>query len=178
MTKASSRVPNLLRPNNSSGDITDGCVNNFVSFFESISLSCNVYLITVDEASCCLLIMLGDGLRCKLLGDDFFLSVWIRCYYRKYFRGHFLIIIKRKGKKNLPGGGIQEVLKYLNVWFRQTTPINQKRSIRNLPFYLSSNSFPSLLSQRSNFVHSSLHLVTQVYQPRPVSALSVSCQSS
>ena len=66
--------------------------------------------------------------------------------------------------------------------FKHMVPVDysyqQKRSIRNLFFYLSSNSFASFLSQTSNLVHNSLHLVTQVYQPRPVSALSVSCQSS
>ena len=33
-TMASSQAPNLLRPNNLSVNLTDGCVNNFMSFFE------------------------------------------------------------------------------------------------------------------------------------------------
>ena len=37
----------------------------------------------------------------------------------------------------------------------------KKRSIRNLFFYLSSNSFARVLSQTSNLVHSSLHLSTR-----------------
>ena len=50
------------------------------------------------------------------------------------------------------------------MWFRWTAPINQKRSIRYLFFYLSSNSFGSFLSQTSNLVHRSLHLST--WSPR------------
>jgi len=73
----------------------------------------------------------------------------------------------------------QVVVEYLNVWFRETIPITKKR-ITKFSLYLSSNSFASLLSQTSNLVHNSLvppfHLVTQVYQPRQVYALSVSCQ--
>ena len=37
LTDALSPAPNLLRPNNLSGDLTDDCVNNFMSFFEEIS---------------------------------------------------------------------------------------------------------------------------------------------
>ena len=33
LTMALSQARNLLRPNNLSGDLTDGCVNNFMSFF-------------------------------------------------------------------------------------------------------------------------------------------------
>ena len=50
------------------------------------------------------------------------------------------------------------LVEYWNVWFRWTTPINRRRSIRNLFFYLSSNSFVSFLSQTSNLVQRSLHL--------------------
>ena len=59
---------------------------------------------------------------------------------------------------------LSKLVESLNVWFRWTTPINQKRSIRNLFFYLSSNSFASFLSQTSNLVHRSLHLST--WSPR------------
>ena len=34
LTMALSQARNLLRPNNLSGDLTDDCVNNFMSFFE------------------------------------------------------------------------------------------------------------------------------------------------
>ena len=34
LTMASSQAPNLLRRNNLSGDLTDDCVNNFMSFCE------------------------------------------------------------------------------------------------------------------------------------------------
>ena len=34
LTMTLSPAPNLLRPNNLSGDLTDDCVNNFMSFFE------------------------------------------------------------------------------------------------------------------------------------------------
>ena len=51
----------------------------------------------MDETGSCrlliLIIMLGDGLRCKELDDKCFSNVLIRCYYRKYLRYHFLIII-------------------------------------------------------------------------------------
>ena len=127
----------------------------------------------------------------KMLGDKYFSQhILVPCYHRKYFRPHFLIIIRiiKRNEKILPAGGTlqthtlhkQVVVKYLNLWFWQTIPINQNRSIRNLSFCLSSNSFASflILSQMSNLVQSSLHLVTQVYQPRPVSVLSVSCQLS
>ena len=52
--------------------------------------------------------------------------------------------------------------------FKRMVPIdysiNQKRSIRNLFFYLYSNSFAIFLSQTSNLVHRSLHLST--WSPR------------
>ena len=90
-------------------------------------------------------------------------------------RGNILdsIIIIMKRKENLPASGTpkthtyanrQYLVEYLNVWFRWTAPINQKRSIRYLFFYLSSNSFGSFLSQTSNLVHRSLHLST--WSPR------------
>ena len=64
-------------------------------------------------------------------------------------RHHFLLMIIIIFKNKMPAGGTpsthtfskQVVVEYLNVWFRSTTPINEKRSIRNLSFYLSSNSF-------------------------------------
>ena len=34
LTLESSQARNLLRPNNLSGDLTDGCVNNFIAFFQ------------------------------------------------------------------------------------------------------------------------------------------------
>ena len=34
LTMALSQARNLLRPNNLSGDLTGGCVNKFMSFFE------------------------------------------------------------------------------------------------------------------------------------------------
>ena len=59
-----------------------------------------MYLTKVDEVSCCLLIMLGEG---QFWVTKFSLSILIRCYYRKYFRHHFLIIIIIKRKENLTG---------------------------------------------------------------------------
>ena len=107
------------------------------------------------------------------VGWQFFLSVLIRCYYRKYFSHRNSNNNNEKKRKTyLPVAGQKHTLtqtgsnlvEYLNVWFRWTTPINQKRSIRNVFFYLSSNSFASFLSQMSNLVHHSLHLST--WSPR------------
>ena len=112
-------------------------------------------------------------------------GILIRCYYRKYFRHHFLIIIIKRKERNLLAGGVPEthtlrkhvVVEYLNVWFWLTTPINQKRSTRNLFFFLSSKSFASFLWQTSDLVHSSLHLST--WPPRfTCHDLCLSCRSS
>ena len=109
----------------------------------------------------------------------FTLSILIRCCCRKYFKHHFLIIIFYFIFLKLPADGTpethtlrkQRVAEYFKVWSQSTTPINQKRSNRNLFFYLSSNSLVSFLSQTSNLVHSSLHLVTWIYQSQPVSVV-------
>ena len=54
-----------------SGDLTDDCVNNFMSLNKSPNRA--VYFAIVDETcNCPLLIMFGDGLRCKVLGDNSF----------------------------------------------------------------------------------------------------------
>ena len=67
-----------------------------------------MYFIIVDETcSCRLVIMLGDGPRCKELGDESF-SAYRSDAGKNYFRHHFLIIIKRKEKKNLPACGKPE----------------------------------------------------------------------
>ena len=126
------------------------------------------------------LIMLGDGPRCKVLGDNSFSAYWSDAT-----TGTILvtitIIMKRKEK---PTGRWQAKNKHLrkqvilsrifiNVWFRRLLlSINpkkkkkkkKKKGIRNRFFYLSSNSFASFLSQTSNLVHRSLHLST--WSPR------------
>ena len=60
-----------------------------------------MYLIyTVDETgSCCLLIRLGNGLKCKVFADEFIsaYSSSDTTIKTKYFRHHFLII-RRKEK--------------------------------------------------------------------------------
>ena len=57
------------------------------------------------------------------------------------------------------------VVEYFGIWFQYAIHINEKRSIRNLSFHVSSDNFATFLSQTSKLVHSSLHLVIQVYQP-------------
>ena len=76
-----------------------------MSFFESISQLCNVYLTIVDEANCRLLIMLGDG-RCTVLGDEVFSQRIDPMLLQEIFQTHFLII-------NLPAGGTPET-RYAN----------------------------------------------------------------
>ena len=67
LTVASSQARNLLRPNNLSGDLTD----DYLSLNKFPNRA--VYFTIVDETcSCHLLIMLGDGPRCKVLGDNSF----------------------------------------------------------------------------------------------------------
>ena len=106
-----------------------------MSFFESISQLCNVYLTRVDEASCRLLIMLGNG-RCTVLGDEVFSQRIDPMLLQEIFQTDFLIIIIImmmiiiiiiiKEKKNLPAGSTPEthtlckqvVAEYLNVWSR------------------------------------------------------------
>ena len=61
LTMASSQAFYLLGPNNSSGDLTHGCVNNFVFILINLLIRCNVYITMVDEASCRLLIIHGAG---------------------------------------------------------------------------------------------------------------------
>ena len=62
---------------------------------------CKWLSFAVDETgSCCLLIMLGNGLRCKVFGDEFFSAYSSNdtTVKTKYFRHHFLIIRRRKEK--------------------------------------------------------------------------------
>ena len=67
------------------------------------------------------------------VGCRFFLSVLVRCYYRKYFRHRFIIIIKRKEKKNIPAGGTQKKnrRKQVVVEYQCMVPVNQLLPIKN-----------------------------------------------
>ena len=125
--------------------------------------------------------MLGDGPRCKVLGDNSFSA-----YRSDANTGNILdtiiIIMKRKGK---PTGWwhtrnthlCKQVI--LSRIFKHMVLVHypyQSQSIGNLFFYLSSNSFASFLSQTSNLVHCSLHLFT--WSPRFTSHdLYLRCQS-
>ena len=117
----------------------------------------------VDEASCCLLIMLSNGLRCKMLSDHFFSQRINPMLLQEIFQTPFSNNNNEKKRKTYLPVACQKhkqvVVQYLNIWFLETT-INQKRkekekkgNIRNLSFYLSSNSFASFLFQLSNLVH-------------------------
>ena len=70
--------PNLYQYPVSATVSVCACVRACVrAWMNRISSSCNVYLTIVDETgSCRLLIMLGDGPRCKVLGDEFFSAYW------------------------------------------------------------------------------------------------------
>ena len=95
----------------------------------------------------------------------FSLNVLIRCYYR-LFQTPFSN--KNKKRKEKPTGRWHARNTHVTQTgssriFKRMVPVDysyqSKRSIRNLSFYLSSNSLASFLSQTSNLVHSSLHLV-------------------
>jgi len=49
LTMASSEARNLPRPNNLSGDLTDGCVNNFSPFASDVQLLPGVGIKNVFE---------------------------------------------------------------------------------------------------------------------------------
>ena len=114
----------------------------------------------VDETgSCRLLIMLGDGgARCWVTNVP---SVLIRCYHRRYFRHHFLIIITYGSDRLL---------------------VSMKKEVSGtFPFTCLVTALPVFYRRGPNVrvqLSPPLHLVTKVYQLRRVSALSVSCQSS
>ena len=142
-----------------------------------------MYLAIVDEASCRSLITLGDGLRCTVLGDKVFSQRIDPLLLQEIFQTPFSNNNKKKRKEKPTGRWHARITQTdSSRIFKRMVPVDysyqSKRSIRNLSFYLSSNSLASFLSQTSNLAHSFHHLVTQVYQPRPVSTLSLSCQSS
>ena len=89
LTMPSSEAHNLLRPNNLSGDLCDDFVNNFISFSEysgrdrKLPFTNNARRWTEVQG----------------FGRQMFLSVFIRCSYRKYFRDHFLIIMMKRKEK-------------------------------------------------------------------------------
>ena len=128
------------------------------------------FTIVDENCSCRLLIMLGDGPRCKVLGDNSFSA-----YSSDATTGNILdtmiIIMKRKEKPTGRWHARNTHLRkqvVLSRIFKRLVPVDyfyqSKKSIRNLFFYLSSNSFASFLSQTSNLVHRSLHLST--WSPR------------
>ena len=141
-----------------------------------------MYFAIVDETcSCRLLRMLGDGPRCKVLGDNSFSAYWSDAT-----PGNILvtIIIIMKWKEK-PTGRWQARNTHLRKQvvlsriFKRMVPVDyyqSKKKYRNLFFYLYSNSFASFLLQTSNFVHRSLHLST--WSPRFISHdLYVRCRS-
>jgi len=118
-----------------------------------------VYLTTVGEASCHLLIVLCA--RCWV--TNFSLSILIWCYYRKYFTPFSNNNNKKRKAKPTSQWHTR------NTHITQTgnsriflcmVPVNRKRSIWNLSFYLSKFYFASFLLRMSKLLHSSLHLST------------------
>ena len=98
LTMALSQAHNLLRRNNLSGGLTDDCVNNFVFLWINLLIVLYVYFTIVDETgSCRLLIMLGDGPRCKVLGDNSFSTYWSNATTGNIL-DTIIIIMKRKEK--------------------------------------------------------------------------------
>ena len=94
-----------------------------------------------DTGSCRLLIMLGDGLRCKVVGDDIFSAYWLllQDIFRHHFLSIFVLFCFDKSETYRPETHIvrkQAVVEYSNVWFRWTTPFNEKGSIRNFSFHV------------------------------------------
>ena len=77
-----------------------------------------MYFTVVDETgSCCILIMLGDGLTCRVLGTSFFSILSDATTGNiKYFRYHFLIRIRIKRKEKPTGW-----------WYARNTHITPNR---------------------------------------------------
>ena len=141
-----------------------------------------------DEASCRLLIELGD----TVLGVEVFSQRINPLLLQEIFQTQWLPFSNnnnKKKRKEKPTGrwharntyvtqtDSSKIFKHGYVTQTDSSRIFKhgpgrlllsikRRSIWNLSFYLSSNSLASFLSQTSNLVHSSLHLVTQVYQLR------------
>ena len=105
------------------------------------------------------------------VGWQFFLSVFIRCHYRKYFRQHYNN--NEKKRKTCPRWKARNThlrkQVVLSRIFKRMVPVDysyqSKKKHQDPPpppffffffFYLSSNSFSSFLSQTSNLVHRSL----------------------
>ena len=72
-----------------------------------------MYFTIVDETcSCSLLIMLGDGPRCKVLGDNSFSAYWIDATTGNILDTIIIIVMKRKEKP--VAGGTPETHTYAN----------------------------------------------------------------
>ena len=112
-----------------------------------------------------LLIMLGNGLRCMVLGDEVFSQHIDPMLLQEIFQPPFSNNNnKKKEKKNLPAGGTPEthVMKTgSSRIFKRMVPVDysyQSKQKYQEPFlFLSNNSLASFLSQMSNLVHSSGH---------------------
>ena len=79
-----------------------------------------MYLTIVDEANCRLLIMLGDGLRCKVLGDEFFSQRIDPMLLQKIFQTPFSNNNNKKKEKVKPTGR----------WHDRNTHVTQTGSSR------------------------------------------------
>ena len=127
-----------------------------------------MHLAIVDETrSCRLLIQLDDGPRCEVLVTLFFQRIDPMLLH-KIFQTPFFFsdnndniktktttTTTQKRQKLTHMQIVVVAVEYLDYSCR-----NEKRSIRNFSFYVSSNIFASFLSQTSKIVHSSLHLST------------------
>ena len=112
--------------------------------------------------------MLGDGLRCIVLGDNSFSAYWSDATTGNIL-DTIIIIMKRKTYRRWHARNTlvrkQVVLSRI---FKRVVPVDysyQSKQKDQEPFLLvSSNSFASFLSQTSNLVQGSLHLST--WSPR------------
>ena len=124
----------------------------------------------VDEARCRLLIMLGDGLRCTVLGDEIFSQRIDPMLLQEIFQTPFSNNNNKKTRKEKPTGRWHarnthvtqtQIDSSSSRIFKRMVPVDysyQSKQKYQEPFlFLSNNSLASFLSQMSNFLHSSLH---------------------
>ena len=127
----------LLRPNNVSGDLTNGCVNNL--YFSMTKFP--KHTIVDEDRQMQFTNHAWGWTDVQGVGWGIFPRVLIRCYYRKSFRHHFSSSFLTLRK--------QVVVEYLYVSSRQTT-MNGKGSIRKFLFTCPVTALPLSYRRRLN----------------------------